>query len=54
MRLLEVAVSARVDADMSIVPIYIEFGSRLGDNGGITEVLRDNPELNMNSDIILP
>lgn len=43
MRLLEVAVSARVDADMSIVPIYSEFGSRLGDNGGISEVLRDNP-----------
>lgn len=39
---------------MSTVPIYSEFGSRLGDNGGITEVLRDNPELNMNSDIILP
>lgn len=44
MRLLEVAVAARVDADMSIVPIYIEFGSRLGDNGGISEVLRDNPQ----------
>lgn len=43
MRLLEVAVSAWGDAYMSIVPVYSKFGYRLGDNSGITEVLRENP-----------
>lgn len=46
MALLELTVSAKVEAYMSIIPVYNESGSRLENSGGeqciITEMLREN------------